>query len=571
MTGPPAKEEGRGDAGAKISSTSHPRRGAILAALLTLLLLLLLWWQATSWYEVQVSIDSFDRVTDPAPLLETVERDLRIYRRIGHDLDVVEAAIEVTLQGNVLSSILNRRFARLQGLVAFAESVPEDAPFGEQFRRFAASLYADSSGVRSYALAPGGEVQYIYPQAGNETVLGYRPLADPRPEIREDARRAMRAGEIVLSGPVELLQGGLGLIARAPVYRDGSFWGLANVVLELPALLVQAGLVDPAGTLSYALRDSRGEVFWGDPDLFAQEPVLNVIALPDGEWELAGVPTGGWEAREEPDLTLIRATGLALVLLLASVVYLAVNRQERLRLAVAERTEELAESNLRLEERVAARTQELERLYEEAETLAILRERQRLARELHDSVSQALYGIALGTRTARTLLDRGETEQAAEPLAYIDELAEGAVAEMRALIFELRPESLEREGLASVIQRQAEAIRTRHRLEVETKLCAEPDVSLRAKEALYRVTQEALNNVVKHAGASQVVVEMTCKPSFLAVSIRDDGAGFEPRQPYPGHLGLQTMRERVEQLGGTLTLNSTPGEGTVVEARLPLA
>ena len=539
MTGSPLvsrEREGR---------AAHPRQGAAFSALLAFLLFLLLWWQGTSWYEAQV------------------RAQLRAEER-------AEAAIEVTLQGNVLSSILNRRFARLQGLVAFAQAVPEGDSFSRQFTRFASTLYSDSQGVRNFALAPGGEVQYVYPLVGNEDVVGYRPLADPRPEVRADAQRAVESGEIVLSGPVELLQGGLGLIARAPVYRDGSFWGLANVVLDLPTVLVEAGLTAGDGSLTYAVRDSRGNVFWGDPRLFTREPVLSVVPLPEGTWELAGVPVSGWETAEPPQLTLIRATGLALVFLLATIVYLTVNRQARLRLAVTERTADLAEINLRLEERVADRTRELERLHEEAEAMAILRERQRLARELHDSVAQALYGINLGTRTARMQIERGKTEKVEESLTYVQELADGAAAEMRALIFELRPEALEREGLAAVLRRQAEAMHTRHRLEVETALCEEPPVSLPVKEALYRITQEALNNVVKHARAKHVTVEMTCDPDLLGITVRDDGTGFDPRQTYPDHLGLQTMRERVEQLGGTLSLNSAPGQGTTVEAQIPL-
>ena len=145
-------------------------------------------------------------------------------------------------------------------------------------------------------------------------------------------------------------------------------------------------------------------------------------------------------------------------------------------------------------------------LYEQAQSLAALEERQRLARELHDSVSQALYGIALGTRTARTLVSRAEEQplqQALnEPLDYILSLAEAGLAEMRALIFELRPESLATEGLVVALEKQTAALQARHHLQVVTQLMPEPDVPLPVKEALYRVSQEGLHNIVKHAGAS---------------------------------------------------------------------
>jgi len=147
------------------------------------------------------------------------------------------------------------------------------------------------------------------------------------------------------------------------------------------------------------------------------------------------------------------------------------------------------------------------RLYEQAQELAALEERQRLARELHDSVSQALYGITLGTHTARTLLER-DPGKVAEPLDYVLSQAEAALTEMRALIFELRPESLETDGLVAALSRQGAALRARHGVEVLTELCDEPDLPLKVKQELYRVAQEALHNTFKHARANRVNLHM---------------------------------------------------------------
>src|SRR6266545_7612705 len=144
-------------------------------------------------------------------------------------------------------------------------------------------------------------------------------------------------------------------------------------------------------------------------------------------------------------------------------------------------------------------------LYERAQHAASLEERQRLARELHDSVSQALYGIALGARTARTLLDR-DPPAAVEPVDYVLSLAEVGLAEMRALIFELRPESLESEGLNAAIRKQVDAVQARHGIHVDFLPCEEPDLPLAVKEAVYRVAQESLTNVVKHSRATEVRV-----------------------------------------------------------------
>jgi PAS domain S-box-containing protein len=209
------------------------------------------------------------------------------------------------------------------------------------------------------------------------------------------------------------------------------------------------------------------------------------------------------------------------------------------------------------------------RLFAEARDKAALEERQRLARELHDSVSQALYGIALGARTARALLDLAP-EQVADPLDYVLSLADAGLAEMRALIFELRPESLETEGLIAALEKQASALRARHEVEVEAVLCDEPNVPLEKKEALYRIAQEALHNTVKHARAEAVDLKMECDPGCITLTIADDGAGFDPEGDFPGHLGLRSMRERAARLGGTLEIESAPGKGTRIRARIPL-
>ena len=209
------------------------------------------------------------------------------------------------------------------------------------------------------------------------------------------------------------------------------------------------------------------------------------------------------------------------------------------------------------------------RLFAEARGKATLEERQRLARELHDSVSQALYGIALGAKTARTLLEH-DPNRAADPLDYVLSLAEAGLTEMRALIFELRPESLEREGLVVALEKQAAALRARHEIEVESTLCEEPEASLSVKETVYRIVQEALHNTVKHARASNVRIKMQCNPEQIALEISDNGVGFDAQGDFPGHLGLRSMRERASRLGGSLEVESWLGRGTRIRAQIPV-
>jgi signal transduction histidine kinase len=224
----------------------------------------------------------------------------------------------------------------------------------------------------------------------------------------------------------------------------------------------------------------------------------------------------------------------------------------------------------------AATAIENAQLYGQARRLAALEERQRLARDLHDSVSQVLYGIGLGARTGGALLDRADITpelktRLAEPLDYVLSMAEAGLAEMRALIFELRPDSLEREGLVAALSRQAAALRARHKLEVQTEFCEEPTLSFEEKEALYRIAQESLNNTVKHAQAQRVDIRLALSQKEIALELADDGIGFDPQAEYTGHMGLNSMHERAAEIGGSLEIVSKAGRGTAIRLRLPIA
>jgi PAS domain S-box-containing protein len=197
-----------------------------------------------------------------------------------------------------------------------------------------------------------------------------------------------------------------------------------------------------------------------------------------------------------------------------------------------------------------------------------LEERQRLARDLHDSVSQAVYGIALGARSAKELLAK-DPAQVHEPLEYVLRLSEAALAEMRALIFELRPEALEREGLTGALKHHTAVLRVRYGIAVEEVLGVEPMMSWESKQALYRIAQEALHNAGRHARATEVRILLSQVDSQVRLEVHDNGVGFDSGSALPGHFGLNTMRERATGLGGTLEIESHPGDGTMVRAIIP--
>jgi signal transduction histidine kinase len=158
----------------------------------------------------------------------------------------------------------------------------------------------------------------------------------------------------------------------------------------------------------------------------------------------------------------------------------------------------------------------------------------------------------------------------AHPLDYVLSLADAGLAEMRALIFELRPDALAEQGLVAALERQAKAIQARHKLKVDADFCPEPKLSLTVKECLYRVAQEALNNVVKHAQASHIQVRLQEKDREIILEVKDDGLGFEPQQEYPGHMGLQSMEERIIKVQGSLAVESEPGAGTSIKVSIPV-
>ncbi|HZJ10925.1 MAG TPA: sensor histidine kinase, partial [Trueperaceae bacterium] len=209
------------------------------------------------------------------------------------------------------------------------------------------------------------------------------------------------------------------------------------------------------------------------------------------------------------------------------------------------------------------------RLYERAREQAATAERQHLARELHDSVSQAIYAVVLTSHAVRKrLVDDPAASRAA--IDSVIELAEGALAEMRALIFELRPEALAEVGLVGALERQLDGVELRHGLATERDLGTEPTIPFSVKQVLLRVVQEALHNVAKHAHASNVRVSMRQDDERLLLTVSDDGVGFDVNASYPGHLGLTSMHERVQGLGGELKIESEHDAGTSVSLRLPL-
>jgi signal transduction histidine kinase len=213
----------------------------------------------------------------------------------------------------------------------------------------------------------------------------------------------------------------------------------------------------------------------------------------------------------------------------------------------------------------AAVTIENARLYERSRELSIVEERNRLARELHDSVSQKLFGLVLSADAARTLLDRDPGEARTE-LERLRALAQETMEELRSLVFELRPPSLETEGLAAALRKHVDVLRRVYNTEIHLDVTGTPRRSAELEREVFRIAQEALQNALRHARAELLELRLAAGDGLLVLTVRDDGIGFDPDSPAvrSKRLGLTSMEERAEALGGTLAIESRAGVGTTV-------
>jgi signal transduction histidine kinase len=211
------------------------------------------------------------------------------------------------------------------------------------------------------------------------------------------------------------------------------------------------------------------------------------------------------------------------------------------------------------------------RLLERSRELSILSERNRLALDLHDAVSQKLFGVVLAAESAGTLLER-DAGAARGQVDRVGELAREALDELRVLIHELRPPDLERDGLCGTLRKQVDVLRRLHPARIELEAQDGATAGAQRDPEVLRIAQEAITNALRHAGAQRVVVRLvTVDGTGLRLDVADDGRGFDPHDPElrARRLGLTSMEERARRLGGRLEIRSSPGDGTTVRLEVP--
>ncbi len=210
------------------------------------------------------------------------------------------------------------------------------------------------------------------------------------------------------------------------------------------------------------------------------------------------------------------------------------------------------------------------RLFERDRELSVIEERNRLARDLHDSVTQTLFSVVLTAEAASTLLER-DAGGAKAQLERLQALSRDALQEMRSLIFELRSADLASDGLVATLRKHCEILSRVRKIEIDVSVEGERELPADVEQELFRIAQEAVNNALKHADARRIEVQLAMAPPLVTLTVHDDGRGFDPVAPQirSKRLGLTSMRERAEALGAELIVESAQGAGTTVRAEVP--
>ncbi len=212
------------------------------------------------------------------------------------------------------------------------------------------------------------------------------------------------------------------------------------------------------------------------------------------------------------------------------------------------------------------------RLGEEAGRGAVLEERMRLARDLHDTVNQQLFVLAMRTAALKNRLEKegAGTDKLVPEMERLEEMSRQAHSQIRELILQVRPVTLENEGLGAALDEYVTGTAEREGWQLKTNIDHGINPAGGASEGLFRIAQEALNNVSKHAAAQKVDVNLVREGGAIKMEIGDDGAGFNPKKAArPTAVGLSGIRERTKAIGGSLELNSAPGKGTRITVRVP--
>ncbi|OPH60261.1 hypothetical protein BC351_17335 [Paenibacillus ferrarius] len=282
-----------------------------------------------------------------ALLVSSSEFVLEKYKKsLLHELTVTEES-QLSSKALALQSVIDRNFNLMVSLEAYVSANYLQNKDEQEVVTYIAFLYLGAqASTLNLIIAPKGIVKYVYPVKGNESILGWDLLKDPRENVQQQIAHALQTKSMTINGPFQLLQGNNGLVARKPLYQNGTFWGFVSVGIDMDRLLNEAGVKDNGeDILDMAIRSPGQPAFYGDDAIFQKNPMLSYIQLSDNKWELAAQPHTSSIQNIGQQIGFIRSSYIS-VLLLALLFILYISRQrDKLRRAVNDRTKELQLAN----------------------------------------------------------------------------------------------------------------------------------------------------------------------------------------------------------------------------------
>jgi len=494
-----------------------------------------------------------------------------------------EAAGAASAFGSSLSNAVNNRLALVRGLTAFVTAQAPEGQLDARFPMFADALRASMAGIRNISVSPDFVVRLVNPVAGNQKVIGNHLLNDPRPGFADTVRRAIETREVTTHGPLPLIQGGMGLIARQAVFVDGAVWGAVGVVLDFQPILDEANLTSLEPRYAWSIRRSDKGVVAGDPAVFVMDPIVERIDVPGGDLELAIAPHRGWAATADAvnEHWLFSTFFLGLALLIELIVFLVAERRITLASLVERRTRDLElarrEADRKAEELAVAKRELEQFAYAAAHDLqepvrAVVSYTQMLARHLGDRLDgegeEYLHTVVEGATRLKGLL-RDVQLFIAEDRAPLPDSPQPAEKALDAALAAVQ-RAITHTG-ASVARAPLPPVMADER---------------RLREMLAILIANALE--YRHPDrAPDVRIGAHREDGFDVLTVADNGIGIDPayherifevfrrlhpRDRHPGTgMGLAIARKMAERLGGAITVRSEPDKGSTFAIRLPAA
>jgi two-component system sensor histidine kinase ChiS len=508
-----------------------------------------------------------------------------------------------------LEGRLNQRLFLERGLVAYVSTI-NPAVEQKQFESLAAVVIAQQTGIRSMALYKNNIVTHMYPLKGNEAAIGLQPMKIP--SEREAIERAIRTRSTVVAGPIDLVPQGVAFISRTPIFltpagakpESGRYWGLVGIIIDQKTLFQEAGLINPKAQLRYAVRGkdglgAKGEVFFGSPEIFQQQPVTLEVTLPNGSWQLAALPAQGWP-QSPPISQWLWIGGGLLALLAGGLVFILVSAPAQLRKAVERATAALRTSEEALKQANADLTR-LDQLKDEflANTSHELRTPLNgmigIAESLMDGVTGSLsndtrYNLSLIVSSGRRLTN------------LVNDILD--FSKLRHETIELQLKSVELRSLAEVVLTLSQPLVGQKNLQLINNISPDLLPAWADENRVQQILHNLVGNAIKFtdSGTVEISAELVeieghsvtdntenSDPSQLAITVSDTGIGipedkrdriFESFEQADGTtarqyggtgLGLAITKTLVELHGGTIDVESTVGVGSRFRFTLPVA